>query len=280
MQEQRVVLHYIYMNEPHIICKPTADTFVRFGIVIAAVFGFALYFFYDGHTGYRQKNEVLFSYKTFAELGQKSLEYTPEQWQELMQNRPLLQAENVGGDLCLKDGENTYPLPRDCEAVRSCPPEVLDHAALSRSWNESWTNYTRRMHFPIKPAEHPYDIGAIREQWIAGGLFIALGSLLLFLALRTRGRVMALEGDQVTVAGQVFRVADIELIDLRQWGVGFKGCAYLTVKGRKVKADGMTYGGFSRAKGEPAEVFMKALLSRYSGDIIEYEEVKPQNTDG
>ena len=46
----------------------------------------------------------------------------------------------------------------------------------------------------------------------------------------------------------------------------------VTVNGKKVKIDGMTYGGFNKAKGEPAEAFMKALLAQYKGDIIEYEQ--------
>jgi len=75
----------------------------------------------------------------------------------------------------------------------------------------------------------------------------------------------------VTAAGQQFSVADIRSIDLRQWGPGFKGVAYFRVKGRRVCVDGMTYGGFNKAKGEPAEAFMQAVLAQYKGEIIEYE---------
>lgn len=271
------MLEYKHMSEPHIICKPTADTFVRFGIVIAALFGFAVYFFYDGHTGYRLKNEVICSFKAFAELGKRALECSPAQWAAEMNSRPLIETESVEGELMAVQGEQRYPLPLQCRAAQSCPPEVLDHAAMSRSWSDCWAAYSRRLKLPISPGEHAYDMGAIREQWIAGVVFILLGCVLLYFALRTRGRVMELKGDCLTVAGQQFRVADISHIDLRQWGPGFKGCATLTVNGRKLKADGMTYGGFNKDKGEPAEQFMQALLAQYQGEITEYET--PANSE-
>ena len=59
------------MTNTPIICHPTRDTFVRFAIVLAAFFGFGLYFFYDGAVGYRKANEVYFSYQAFAELGKE-----------------------------------------------------------------------------------------------------------------------------------------------------------------------------------------------------------------
>lgn len=266
------MIEYKHMSETHIICKPTADTFVRFGIVIAALFGFALYFFYDGHTGYRQKNEVICSFRAFAELGKKALECNSQaDWAAARSSSPLIVTEQLGEELMAVLDEQRYPLPPHCESARTCPPEVLDLTAMSRSWSDCWAAYSRRMQLPISPGEHAYDMGAIREQWIAGAVFILLGCILLYFALRTRGRVMELKGDRLTVGGQQFSVADISHIDLRQWGPGFKGCATLTVDGRKVKADGMTYGGFNKEKGEPAEQFMQALLAQYQGEITEYE---------
>ena len=103
---------------------------------------------------------------------------------------------------------------------------------------------------------------------------MCISAAIIYLILRTRRRVMALEGDLVTAAGQQFRVTDITRLDLRQWGKGYKGVAYATVNGRKVRLDGMTYGGFSPETGQPAEVFMQALLSRYEGEILEYEQNK------
>lgn len=57
------------MANNDIICRPTLDTFIRFGIVLAAFLGFGIYFFYDAAIGYRKANEVYYSYRAFALLG-------------------------------------------------------------------------------------------------------------------------------------------------------------------------------------------------------------------
>ncbi|MBR5888503.1 MAG: hypothetical protein IKY92_00450 [Akkermansia sp.] len=261
------------MTSDSIICRPTRDTFVRFAIVLAAFFGFGLYFFYDGAVGYRKANEVFFSYQAFAALGKEASSSTS--WGTEKALHPLISAEQVDGEWMM---EGKYPLPADCEAARTTPAEAADFAAMSKSWAECWTAYTARMHYPVKPAEHPFDTAAIREQWIAGGVCMVISAIIIFFILRTRSRVMSLQGDTVTAAGQLFQIADISRLDLRQWGKGFKGVAYATVKGRKIRLDGMTYGGFDPSAGQPAEEFMKALLARYEGEILEYEQT--ENTAG
>lgn len=257
------------MRSP-IICRPTRDTFVRFGIVLLAFFGFGLYFFYDGAIGYRKANEVYFSYQAFARLGAEASQSTP--WDTASAAaRPLITAEQVEGEWM---AEGKYPLPADSAAMTSTPPEAADYAAMRKSWADCWTAYTGRMHFPVKPAEHAFDTAAIREQWLAGCVCMLISGVIVYFILRTRRRVMALEGDLVTAAGQQFRVEEISRLDLRQWGKGYKGVAYATVKGRKIRMDGMTYGGFDPACGQPAEAFMQALLARYKGEILEYEQNK------
>ena len=255
------------MIDTSIICRPTTDTFVRFGVVLLAFFGFGLYFFYDGSVGYRKANEVYFSYQAFARLGAEASKGGA--WSTA--GKPLIGAEQVGGEWMV---EGRYPLPADCEAARTTPAEAADHAAMSKSWADCWTAYTARMHYPVKPAEHAFDTAAIREQWLAGGVCMCISAVIVYFILRTRRRVMALEGELVTAAGRQFRVAEITRLDLRQWGKGFKGVAYATVNGRKLRLDGMTYGGFDPAAGQPAEAFMQALLARYQGEILEYEQNK------
>lgn len=253
------------MKNGAITCRPTRDTFVRFGIVLLAFFGFGLYFFYDGAVGYRKANEAYFSYQAFARLGAEASRGGA--WDAA--NRPLIAAEQVDGQWMV---EGKYPLPDACAAATATPPEAADHAAMRKSWADCWTAYTARMHFPVKPAEHAYDTASIREQWLAGAVCMLISGIIVFLILRTRGRVMALAGDQVTAAGQRFCVADISRLDLRQWGKGYKGVAYATVNGRKIRLDGMTYGGFDPDCGQPAEAFMQALLAQYKGEILEYEQ--------
>lgn len=255
------------MTNAPIICRPTRDTFVRFAVVLVAFFGFGLYFFYDGSTGYRKANEVYFSYQAFARLGAEASSGLP--WGSEAAAQPLINAEQVGDELM---AEGKYPLPANCAATQSTPPEAADWAAMHKSWADCWTAYTARMHFPVKPAEHAYDTAAIREQWLAGSVCMLISACIIYLMLRTRRRTMTLEGDLVTAAGQQFRVSDITRLDLRQWGKGFKGVAYATVNGRKIRMDGMTYGGFNPAAGQPAETLMRALLAQYQGEILEYEQ--------
>ncbi|MBQ9095951.1 MAG: hypothetical protein IJY53_06415 [Akkermansia sp.] len=261
------------MSQTDIICKATTDTFVRFGIVILALFGFSLYFVYDGAIGYAKKNEVICSYKAFAALGDEAVQtQDAATWQQARSTTPLLKTEKTpDGQLLAVEGESRYPLPADCAAAMQCPQEVMDLQAM-QDWHNCWEKYTSRMGMPIKPGEHPYDAGAIREQWIGSVVGFALVLLGLYYVVRTYKRELSLRGDVVTAAGQSFKVSEITLIDLRQWGPGFKGIAYFTVNGKKVKVDGMTYGGFNKDKGEPAEAFMKAVLALYKGDIVEYEQ--------
>ncbi len=273
------MIEYAHMSQRDIVCTATLDTFVRFGIVIAALLGFAVYFFYDGHTGYAKQNEAICSYRAFATLGSHAAQHTPASWAAELGQRGLIPCVRENG-LVYATGENNtrYPLPTDCEATLSCPAEALDHAAMSRSWSDCWAAYSKRMHYPIKPGDHPHDEGAIREQWYAGIIFTITGFVLLGFALRTHKRELSLRGNTVTAAGQQFDIGDIECIDLRQWGKGFKGVAYLTVGGKRVRFDGMTYGGFNPEKGEPAEALMQAILARYKGDIIEYENTSAQDS--
>lgn len=267
------MLKYRHMSQQDIICKATVDTFVRFGIVLVAIFGFSLYFFYDGAIGYQRKNEVIYSYKAFADLGAAAIKETDSSaWRQRLEGKPLFRTSvREDGSLAVQSGDAFYPLPEDCPVAKSCPEEVLDLEKM-KSWADCWQAYSGRMGLPVKPGEHPYDEGAIREQWCMGILGMLLVAVGLYFVIRTYGRELSLRGDTVTAAGRQFRIADIESIDLRQWGTGFKGVAYFTVKGRKIKVDGMTYGGFNKEKGEPAEAFMQALLAQYKGDIIEYEK--------
>lgn len=267
------------MSSPDIICKATTDTFVRFGIVIAALLGFAVYFFYDATCGYRRQNAAVCSYKAFAALGEQAGRLSSVEWEVRLSTRPLLNTVERAGCRAVAGAKGEfYPLPADCEAATACPPEILNHAAMNRSWSDCWAAYSKRMQYPIKPGDHPHDEAAIREQWYAGGIFTALGLGLLGIALRTARRELSLRGDTITAAGRSFNIGEIECIDLRQWGTGFKGVAYFTVSGRKLRFDGMTYGGFNREKGEPAEKLMQAILQRYRGDIIEYETDSAQTS--
>ncbi len=265
------------MSEPTIICKATRDTFCRFGIVLIAFFGFGLYFFYDAAIGYRKANEAICSHNAFAALGEEKVgSMTEQQWNEMLATGALVRSPEGEPDIATDGDGNRFPLPPGTETTRSYPEEVRSHAAMAAGWNDCWRNYSERMHHPLSPGDHLYDEASIREQWYGGIGCMLVSLLIIALMLRTARRELSLRGDLVTAAGQQFRIADIERLDLRQWGPGFKGAAWFTVGGRRIKADGMTYGGFSKSRNEPAEQFMKAVLARYQGEIMEYEMESPQ----
>ncbi len=247
---------------------------MRFIIILVAVWGFALYFFYDGAIGYKKKNAAYFSYTAFAEGGQMAKQSSAYTWGVDWKNRPLLLSLkgvelNEDATVVLFDGKE-YPIPSNLDIATGAPEEFRNHALMSGSWNDAWKQYSSRMRYPLKPAEKPYDVSTINEQWIAGGVCVLLGGVILYFIIRTSRRTLSISGDEVKAAGRVFKVDEITSIDLRQWGPGYKGAAFFVVSGKKIKVDGMTYGGFDRKKGEPADQFMKSVLAKYSGDIIEY----------
>ncbi len=260
------------MSEQPIICKATRDTYVRFTIVLLAFMGFGFYFFYDAAISYRKANAAMLSYRAFATLGEEASSSTEEQWKSKMAEGALIPTAEGRPDAAAGDEGRLYPLPPALEATLGYPAEVRSHAAMAKGWNDCWTAYSTRMHYPIQPGDHAHDEATIREQWYGGGVCMLVAAILLALTIRTSRREMALRGSTITAAGQQFDIADIEKIDLRQWGTGFKGAAYFTVRGRRIKLDGMTYGGFNKEQGEPAERFMQAVLSRYQGEIIDYEK--------
>lgn len=173
-----------------------------------------------------------------------------------------------------------YEIPSDVNRNAVPWPDILaDYSLMStpgKGWSAAWQSYSGEKHYPIKPVDHPYDASKIFEQWVAGCICLALAMVALFFLVRTRGRKMSLSGKEVTAAGVVFRVDDIARLDLRRWKL--KGLAIATLKpecgGARIRLDGLTYGGF-RKEDSPhnAEDFMKALLSLYRGEIVDYEEI-------
>ncbi len=266
------------MSSSSIICRPTKDTFVRFFIILAAVWGFALYFFYDGAIGYHKKNAAYFSFKAFAEGGAHAGLLSANEWKNKHNGKSLF--DTIEGYSYIRDADHmiadgkTYPLPpaASLEYSSERPAEFLDHAMMSTRWNDAWKDFSSRNRYPLKPGDKPYDQETVNEQWIAGGVCVLLGAIILFFIIRTSRRVLSLEGSQVKAVGQSFSVDEISRIDLRQWGPGFKGVAYFTVHGKRLKIDGMTYGGFGSKDEAPAEAFMQSLLLVFKGEVVEYAE--------
>lgn len=258
------------MSETKVICKATKDTFMRFGVLLVALWGFGLYFFYDAAVGYKLKNDEYFSYQAFAQGGAEIQNMSPTQWMQKHHPSAAIiettEHEGQWGVLENLEGKSVFYPTLSPELS---PEELQNYELMSKSWNDAWLSYSSRQGYSIKP-DKPHDLASIKEQWVAGGIAFALGFVLIYFIVRTARRQLSIEGDKMTVAGQSFSITEIESLDLRQWGPGYKGCATFTVKGQKLKADGMTYGGFEKKNHEPAEQFMTAVLAQYKGNIIEY----------
>jgi hypothetical protein len=102
---------------------------------------------------------------------------------------------------------------------------------------------------------------------------LALSLAALFFLLRTMGRSIRADGDSLTSpAGKRVPYRDLRTLDLRKWDT--KGLAFLDYesesgKGR-IRLDGLTYGGFKKEDGEPAESLMRRIRANFSGEILEY----------
>ena len=261
------------MQSDTVECKPTM-WFTGRAVIMALMFlGFGVYFYYDASIGYPQKNLEFFMHKAFVDAGAvfdrevSGKGASAGDWERIVLARTV-------------DFPEGYEIPSGVNRNAVPWPDILaDYSLMStpgKGWSAAWQSYSGEKHYPIKPVDHPYDASKIFEQWVAGCICLALAMVALFFLVRTRGRKMSLNGKEVTAAGVVFRVDDIARLDLRRWKL--KGLAIATLKpecgGARIRLDGLTYGGF-RKEDSPhnAEDFMKALLSLYRGEIVDYEEI-------
>jgi hypothetical protein len=157
-------------------------------------------------------------------------------------------------------------------------PEILkDHARLREGkWYDLWLEYTAERKLPAKPAEHLYDAGKVREQLLAGGVCAVLAAGALWVLVRTLGRSIEVDDEGIKAAGGP-KVAwrEVKRLDRRKWMN--KGLAYAFYEAggreRRLRLDGLTYGGFKEEQGAPAERMMERLMANFSGELIDYEEV-------
>ncbi len=245
--------------------------------------GFGGYFFYDGAVGYPQKNLEYFMRNAFVEAGNLFNEKVNDggassaEWVELVKSRKVVFPAE-------------YAIPEGIDRDNTPWPAELENYDLMKTqgkgWNAIWVDYSGRMKYPVKPVEHPYDGGKVFEQWVAGGVCMALGALCLFFLFRTLGRKMILDGDNLTAAGRKFRIEDVARVDMRRWKL--KGLAYMILKpecgGVKVRIDGLTYGGFKKEDApNTAEDLMQCFLARYRGEVLDYarddEEETPEGDE-
>ncbi|BCU75681.1 hypothetical protein [Luteolibacter sp. LG18] len=273
------------MTQPEkIICKPTPWFLLR-AVVMLVMFGvFAFLFYKDGTIGYRRQNASYYLRAAFIKADQefksKGQGLTPGEW------RKYAEAQEV--DFTWKDKpQDGSVLPPEVQPGMKWP-EPLRDAELMKSnpqWQRLWEDYSKNWtawKMDAIPPHEPHEAGKIREQWVVFWVFSALAAVSAFYLIRTVGRSITVDGESLhTADGRHIPFADLKRLDLRKWegkGLAFVDYAGPAGSGR-VRIDGLTYGGFKKEQGEPAERLMQHLRARFSGEVIEYAPVASGEVD-
>ena len=264
------------MSAPEtIICKPTPWFMLR-ALVIFLMFGFlAAWFYMDGTTGYRKKNYEFYLHATFEKATsafskmQADAPLTPAAWRDFASKQTI----DFPEDSSVLPAGTKLPMPW---------PEVLwDYDKVKTlQHNHLWTEYSEKHEHAIKPVEKPYDAGKIEEQIRVMYICLGIAAVSLFILIRTVRRTMSVDAENLkTPDGKTIPFSAIRVLDLRKWeGKGIAFIEYETSTGMKrTRVDGLTYGGFSLEKGEPAEALMRHIRKNFSGEIIEYGEEKTED---
>lgn len=254
-----------------IVCKPTRWFLLR-AVAMILMFGiFAVLFYRDGTTGYREKNLSWYTWlgvdAAAKEFSERQATMTPAAWRAFAATR-------------------TIPLPDDPGVLPEGTPEQMpwpevlgDYEAMK----EGQGNPKEKLFKPVMQElglkhdvpEHAYDAQQIREQLIIFWICLVLAVVATAIFVRTLSRRMALENGMFQPAGgRPVRVSDLVRLDLRRWQS--KGLAFAWARQdgggeRKIRIDGLTYGGFKKEQDEPAERLMRGLRAGFSGELIDYE---------
>jgi hypothetical protein len=254
-----------------ILCKPTRWFLFRALVMLLMFSVFAVLFFVDGSTGYRKKNEGYYLCKAFqkangefAKMNQDGT-LTPQDWKTYAAS----QVVELPADLTVLPAAFQVPMP--------WPAILHDYARMKPlQWNILWREYTKTRGINETTPDEPYDARKIKEQWVVFWVALALACSAAFFLLRTSLRTITADNAAVTdQRGRRVPYADLTSMDLRKWDT--KGLAFLNYTGAagkgRIRIDGLTYGGFKKQDGEPAEQLMQHIRSRFSGEIIEYAAV-------
>ncbi|MEP4078876.1 hypothetical protein [Haloferula sp.] len=255
-----------------VVCKPTPWFFLRAAAMIAMFGVFAVLFYKDGSTGYREANLSYYLSEAFKnaadDFTSKGSSMSPEEWKAYAAKQEVA----VPDDPAL--------LPEGTEFPIMWPEMLQDHAAMAEKGVSNpkahFDTYRQESGLAKSPPEHSYSQQKIKEQWWVFGICLALLILAVFFLLRTLSRKMVVDGDTFQPAGgKAVKIKDLVRLDLRRWNS--KGLALVWADDgsggeRKIRIDGLTYGGFKTEDDEPAENLMRALKARFSGEIIDYED--------
>ena len=234
---------------------------------------FAVLFYKDGSTGYREKN---LSYhirkaveRAVADFGDSKARMNADEWREYAAKQKVF-----------PPGTDPSTLPQGTDADMSWPALLGDYEAMEDGMSNWQTllfdRYREDVGLKKSPPEQPYTPKKIFEQRVVFWICLALFLGTLFVLLRTLSRKIVLDGSTLQPAGgAAVELSDLKRLDLRRWQG--KGLAFAWAddgKGgeRKIRIDGLTYGGFKDEEQQPAERLMQAIRDGFSGEIIDYDE--------
>jgi hypothetical protein len=262
--------------QPPIVCKPTRWFLFR-ALVMLLMFGvFAVLFFIDGSTGYRKKNLTYFIHETFKASNDEFARLnadgslTPDQWRA----HAMKQSVRLPEDRSILPAGMQLPMP--------WPPVLHDFERMKPlQWNQLWLEYSKDQGFDSNPPEKPYDARKIDEQWVVFWICLTLALGAAFFLIRTMRRSVVADVETLTGPdGRRIPYPDLKVLDLRKWDT--KGLAFIDYDGPsgkgRIRLDGLTYGGFRKEDGEPAERLMQLVRSRFSGEILEYVALAPEDS--
>jgi len=235
---------------------------------------FSVLFYIDGTTGYRKKNLEYYLHAAFEKAAQdfkgenNEGKLTAESWKEFAAKQTI----NLPPDTSVLPVGTKIPMPwpdalTDYERMKPGQPHLL------------WQEFSGENRMSDKVAEKPFDAGKIREQIIVFYICLSLAVITLFFLIRTMLRSIRADSFALTTAGgKVIPYGDMKTLDLRKWDT--KGIALIDFQGSagkgRARIDGLTYGGFGKENGEPAERLIGLVRANFSGEIIEYTSVEPE----
>jgi hypothetical protein len=257
-----------------IVCKPTPWFTLRAGAMLVMFGVFSVMFYIDGTTGYRKKNLEYYLEASFQQADKdfkrmkSSGELSPESWKEFASAQEV----PFKSDLSLLPEGTKLPMPwpavlTDFDRMKSGQPHLL------------WQEYSGKERMSKTPPKEPFSAAKIHEQIIVFYICLSLALFTLFFLIRTMRRSMSVDSAGLTtVTGKVIPYDDMKTLDLRKWDT--KGIALIDYEGAggkgRARIDGLTYGGFKKQNGEPAERLMGMIRENFSGEIIEYTVIEPE----
>jgi hypothetical protein len=261
-----------------IVCKPTPWFLLRAGAMLLMFGIFSVMFFRDGKWGYREENLAYHLSKAFEratnEFKAKKDGVTPEAWRAYAEKQTVDFLHRSSE----KDEGTPVPVPEGTPVPMPWPAVLHDYEAIKASLdqepNKLFNDYRLQANIKKEAPHEDFPQRKLTEQWVVFGVCLALALGALFMLLRTLGRSIAIDGEALYPAsGGKVPFADLARLDLRKWDT--KGLAFAWAKTpsggeRRLRIDGLTYGGFKKEEGEPAERLMRRLKENFSGELIEY----------